>query len=58
MKKLLLVITLICGLWTIDYGTARAQGPPPPPGTGVPIDTDVALLLIAAAAFGVWKLRR
>ncbi|MGE0635877.1 MAG: hypothetical protein AB7G44_01180 [Bacteroidia bacterium] len=62
MKKLLFIIALTF----VFHATVLAQGPPPPPpppgplgggGTSVPLDNEVVFLLIAAVAFGVFKLQ-
>ncbi len=64
MKKVL-IIAINCLL--LSASVAFAQGPPPPPpptptggggGTAAPIDNEVILLLIGAAAFGAYKLRK
>jgi hypothetical protein len=62
MKKFILIFIIYCGLCIVH---SYAQGPPPPPpppgplgggGTSVPLDNEVIFLLIAATAFGVFKL--
>ncbi len=63
MKKFILIFIIYCGVCSVH---SYAQGPPPPPpppgplgggGTSAPIDNEVVLLLIAAGAFGVYRLR-
>jgi hypothetical protein len=56
-----LFLLLSAGLVSSVY----AQGPPPPPpppgggsGTSAPIDGDVIILLLTAAVYGVYKLKK
>jgi len=63
LRRPLMRLTLLAGLWLGAVGLVQAQGPgdeggPEPAATAVPLDGGVSLLLAAGTAYGLRRLRR